>query len=148
VFTSADEAAARDMCLDMVRRDHGSAVTWHTPEPPLPDVGGTSIRAAQAWALEHLHCPVSLAEFAERAALNVRTFRRQFLAEVGMPPLQWLIQQRIDRARRLLAETDLSVEQVAARTGFGSHANLRTQFSRHVGLTPSTYRAMHRTPVR
>lgn len=76
--------------------------------------------------------------------MSVRTFTRRFRAEVGVPPGQWLLQQRLQRARQLLEETDLPVEQVAARTGFGTTVSLRQHFQTALGVSPSAYRSTFR----
>ncbi|MDA3645935.1 helix-turn-helix domain-containing protein [Saccharopolyspora indica] len=157
VLTSAGEASGIDLCLHMIRRDHGAAVANEvarmTVVPPHRDGGQaqyvlrpvpepqiSSTRRARAWALEHLDRPLSLRELAAQEAMSVRTFTRRFRDEVGISPLQWLTQQRIERARQLLEETDLPVERVAADAGFGTAASLRQHLQVALGVSPSAYR--------
>ncbi|RKT84146.1 Transcriptional regulator GlxA family, contains an amidase domain and an AraC-type DNA-binding HTH domain [Saccharopolyspora antimicrobica] len=157
VLTSAGEASGIDLCLHMIRCDHGAAVANEvarlTVVPPHRDGGQaqyilrpvpepqiSSTRRARAWALEHLDRPLSLRELAAQEAMSVRTFTRRFRDEVGISPLQWLTQQRIERARQLLEETDLPVERVAADAGFGTAASLRQHLQVVLGVSPSAYR--------
>lgn len=158
LLTSAGEAAGIDLCLHMIRCDHGASVAndvaRSTVVPPHREggqaqfiarpVAGTTTRsstaAARAWALRRLDRPVSLRELADREGMSVRTFTRRFREEVGLTPVQWLTQQRIERARQLLEETDLPVDRVAADAGFGSDASLRQHLQAALGVSPSAYR--------
>ncbi|GAA0423542.1 GlxA family transcriptional regulator [Streptomyces luteireticuli] len=161
VLTSAGAAAGVDLCLHIVRRDHGSAVAdrvaracvvppWRDGgqaqfvRRPVPDpaTGGTA--ATRAWALERLGEPLTLAALAAHAGMSVRTLTRRFRDEVGMSPGQWLAQQRVDRARHLLETTDWPVDLVAGRAGFGTGASLRGHFHGAVGVSPQTYRRTFR----
>lgn len=161
VLTSAGEASGIDLCLHMIRRDHGAAVAGdvarRTVVPPHREGGQaqyirrpvaeprlSSTGTARAWALEHLDRPISLRELAEREAMSVRTFSRRFREEVGLTPVQWLVQRRIDLACRLLEETDDSVDRVAARAGFGTAASLRGHLQAALGVSPGAYRATFR----
>lgn len=161
VLTSAGEAAGIDLCLHMIRRDHGAAVanavarrTVVPPhreggqaqfiERPVPEPRISSTTAARAWALEHLDRPLSLQELAARESMSVRTFTRRFRDEVGMSPVRWLTQQRIERARHLLEATDLPVDRVAERAGFGTATSLRQHLHAAIGVSPSAYRATFR----
>jgi transcriptional regulator GlxA family with amidase domain len=76
--------------------------------------------------------------------MNVRTFTRRFRDEVGISPVRWLTQQRIERARQLLEETDLPIDRIAADAGFGTAASLRQHFQAALCVPPSTYRATFR----
>ncbi|MDT0266842.1 helix-turn-helix domain-containing protein [Streptomyces sp. DSM 44915] len=161
VLTSAGCAAGLDLCLHMIRRDHGMAVandvarrtvvpphreggqTQYIREPvPQPASPGTA--TARDWALRRLGEPLTLAMLAEREAMSVRNFTRRFRVEVGMSPITWLTRQRVHFARELLEETELSVDRVAERTGLGSAANLRQHFHAALGVSPSAYRATFR----
>ncbi len=162
VLTSAGVAAGVDLCLHVVRRDHGAAVAnraarrcvvppWRAGgqsqfiERHVPAVTETSTAAARSWVVEHLDQRVDLAAMAARARMSVRTFTRRFRDETGQSPAQWLAQQRVDRARHLLETTDLPVDQVARRAGFGTGASLRAQMAAAVGVAPSAYRATFRS---
>ncbi|MFJ3306469.1 GlxA family transcriptional regulator [Streptomyces sp. NPDC086549] len=161
VLTSAGVAAGIDLCLHMVRRDHGTAianeVARRTVVPPhrdggqaqyihrpLPDPQMASTTAARAWALGRLHEPIQLRDMAEQEALSVRTFTRRFREEVGVSPGQWLTQQRVERARHLLESTDLSVDQVARDSGFGTAQSMRQHLQAALGVTPTAYRRTFR----
>ncbi|MGP3952663.1 GlxA family transcriptional regulator [Streptomyces sp. 7N604] len=164
VLTSAGVASGIDLCLHMIRRDHGSAVanevarsTVVAPhreggqaqfiQRPVPEPRLSSTGAARAWALEHLDRPLTLRELAARESMSVRTFSRRFREEAGMTPMQWLAQQRIERARQLLEETDLPVDRVAADAGFGTGASLRQHLQAALGVSPSAYRGTFRGPA-
>ncbi|WP_431873876.1 GlxA family transcriptional regulator [Amycolatopsis sacchari] len=161
VLTSAGVAAGIDLCLHLIRRDHGVAVanevargTVVAPHRdggqaqfiarPVPEPRSPSTRNARAWALRHLDRPLTLRELAAQDSMSVRTFTRRFRQEVGISPLQWLTQQRVERARRLLEETDLPVDRVAAESGFGTAASLRQHLQAALGVSPSAYRATFR----
>ncbi|WP_306212226.1 GlxA family transcriptional regulator [Actinoplanes sp. RD1] len=161
ILTSAGVGAGIDLCLHVVRSDHGSAVANTAARrcvvPPFRDggqaqyierpvpaarTGGTG--ATRAWALDRLAEPVSLEEMAGHATMSVRTFTRRFREETGLSPLKWLLQQRIDHARQLLEATDLAVDVVARRAGLGSATALRQHFQQSVGVAPAAYRRTFR----
>ncbi|TDD62099.1 helix-turn-helix domain-containing protein, partial [Actinomadura darangshiensis] len=163
VLTSAGEAAGIDLCLHMIRRDHGAAVAGdvarRTVVPPhreggqaqfiqlpVPEPRDASTGAARAWALARLDRPLTLAQLAARASMSVRTFTRRFRRETGVSPQVWLAGQRVELARRLLEESDLPVERVAERAGFGTAASLRQHLAAAIGVSPSAYRATFRGP--
>ncbi|MEJ8669850.1 MULTISPECIES: GlxA family transcriptional regulator [unclassified Streptomyces] len=165
VLTSAGVAAGIDLCLHMVRRDHGTAianeVARRTVVPPhrdggqaqyihrpVPDPQQASTTSARAWALGRLHEPIQLRDMAEQESMSVRTFTRRFREEAGVSPGQWLTQQRVERARHLLESTDLSVDQVAADAGFGTAQSMRQHLQTALGVTPTNYRRTFRTTSR
>lgn len=162
ILTSAGVAAGIDLCLHMVRRDHGTAiandVARRTVVPPhrdggqaqyihrpVPDPQQASTTTARAWALGRLHEPIQLRDMADQESMSVRTFTRRFREEVGISPGQWLTQQRVERARHLLESTDLSVDQVARDAGFGTAQSMRQHLQAALGVTPTTYRRTFRT---
>jgi transcriptional regulator GlxA family with amidase domain len=157
VLTSAGVAAGLDLCLHILRRDHGAAlanaiarrivVPPHREggqaqyiDRPVPDHAGGSLAATRAWALERLHEPLTVRALAAHAHVSERTFARRFSAETGVPVLRWLHAQRVDAARAALEATDASIDDVAHRCGFGTAANLRKHFHRAVSTTPTAYR--------
>ena len=159
VLTSAGLAAGIDLCVELVRADHGSeaavsvarrlVVAPHRDggqaqwlERPLP-APGEGLAATCQWALEHLADPLSIADLARHAGWAPRTLARHFAAQTGMAPLRWLTAARIREARRLLEATDLPVEVIAARCGLGTAANLRLHLARDAGTTPTAYRAAY-----
>src|SRR3954468_16132028 len=161
VLTSAGVAAGIDLCLHVVRRDHGAEVAARVArrivvaphrdggqaqfvDRPLPEAHGASLAATRAWALEHLDRPLDVATLARHAAFSERTFARRFRAETGTTPLQWLLRHRVLDGPRLLEGTDLPVEEVATRCGFGTAASLREHFARANATTPTAYRRAFR----
>ncbi|MFG2000228.1 GlxA family transcriptional regulator [Spirillospora sp. NPDC048911] len=157
LLTAAGVAAGIDLCLHLVRRDHGSAVAARTARGivmPLqrdggqaqfiqhedPQDTGTALQPTMAWMEANLHRPLTLDEIAQEAAVSVRTLTRRFRAQAGTTPLQWLLRARIHRAQQLLESTDLPVERIAAESGFGSPVTLRAHFARTVGASPLAYR--------
>ncbi|WP_189948789.1 GlxA family transcriptional regulator [Streptomyces roseolus] len=161
VLTSAGAASGVDVCLHLVRRDHGAAVANHVarvcvvppwrdggqaqyiehPVPP-PSVNGTS--ATRQWAMENLHEPLTLAQLAGHARMSLRTFIRRFNEEVGTSPGRWLIQQRVSRAQHLLETTDLPVDDIAGRVGFATGTSLREHLHAAIGVSPMAYRRTFR----
>lgn len=156
VLTSAGLSAGIDLSLHVIRRDHGVAVgervarhmvaaphrdggqaQFFRPEPPE---GSGSLEPTRHWALERLSEPLDVAAMARHAGVSPRTFARRFREETGTTPLQWLLAQRVLEARRLLEESDLPVEEVAWRCGFGTAASLREHFRRATTTTPTAYR--------
>ena len=105
-------------------------------------------RSVRVWANEQLHQPLSVAQLAHHANMSVRHFTRSFRAETGTSPSQWLVEQRVLAARRLLETPDLPIEQVATRAGFGSAAALRMHFAKLVRTTPVAYRRAFRGQAR
>lgn len=157
VLTSAGVAAGIDLCLHIVRRDHGTAianeVARRTVVPPhrdggqaqyiqrpIPEPQMATTTGARAWAAARLHEPIQLRDLAEQESMSVRTFTRRFREEVGVSPGQWLTQQRVERARHLLESTDLSVDQVARDAGFGTAQSMRQHLQAALGVPPTVYR--------
>lgn len=157
VLTSAGVAAGVDLCLHVVRRDFGTAVAnavaRRTVVPPhreggqaqyirrpLPEPQLAGTERARVWALDRLDQPLTLRQLAERESMSVRTFTRRFREEVGMSAGRWLTQQRVELARHLLESTDLSVDQVARKAGFGTGASMRQHLQLTLGVSPTAYR--------
>ncbi|MFD9021703.1 helix-turn-helix domain-containing protein, partial [Streptomyces sp. NPDC059570] len=109
-----------------------------------PHARASGTTTARAWALGRLHEPIQLRDMAEQEAMSVRTFTRRFREETGVSPGQWLTRQRIERARHLLESTDLSVDQVAQESGFGTAQSMRQHLQAALGVTPTAYRRTFR----
>ncbi|MEV4946336.1 helix-turn-helix domain-containing protein [Streptomyces sp. NPDC053755] len=167
ILTGAGAAAGFDLCLHLLRREYGAAaanaVARDLVLPPHRDGGQAQYLAAPvpedgederladvlAWARAHLHEPLPVAELARRALMSRRSFARRFTAATGTTPHAWVLGLRLARAEELLETTDLPVEEVARRVGYGSAAVLREQFVRRRGVPPRTYRrTFGRTPDR
>jgi transcriptional regulator GlxA family with amidase domain len=160
VLTSAGNAAGIDLCLHLVRRDHGAAVAnrvarrsvvapWRDGGQsqfmePIPDPEGPGTAPTRAWALERIGRPLTLADLAAHASMSVRTFTRRFRDETGLSPARWLTTQRVALARRLLESTDLPVERIAADAGFGTTTSLRQHLHAAIGVAPLAYRRTYR----
>ncbi|MEW2416967.1 helix-turn-helix domain-containing protein [Streptomyces sp. NPDC046866] len=161
LITSAGVAAGLDLCLHLVRRDLGAEVAAATARRivmPLQRDGGQAqyverpaaptdpgaLQPVMQWMESRLDRPLTLADIADHAKTSVRTLNRQFRAQTGTTPLQWLLRARIHRVRQLLETTDLPVTLLADRTGFGSPATLRHHFARHTGTSPHAYRSAFR----
>lgn len=157
VLTSAGVAAGIDLCLHLIRADHGAraanAVARQVVIAPHRDGGqaqyirqpvqpqaGMSLAATRSWAQNRLATPIRVRDLARHANVSERTFARRFRAETGTTPLRWLAAQRLAIARELLEDGALSVEEVARRCGLGSTDNFRLYFRRHLKTTPSAYR--------
>ena len=157
LITSAGTAAGIDACLHLVRRELGSEVTNKIARrmvvPPQRDGGQRQyidqpipVRCSEGfaphldWILSNLEKPHTVATLANRAHMSARTFARRFVEETGRTPMQWVTDQRVLYARRLLEETELDIDRVADRSGFGTSTLLRHHFRRIIGVTPSDYR--------
>jgi transcriptional regulator GlxA family with amidase domain len=160
VLTSAGLSAGIDLSLHVIREDFGAAagelVARHMVAPPHRDGGqaqffkpvasiaGGSLESTRRWIGDRLEQPLDVAAMAAHAGVSPRTFARRFREETGTTPLQWLLSQRVLEARRLLEASDLPVETVAWRTGFGTAASLRDHFRRSTATTPTAYRRSFR----
>ncbi|MDA1358170.1 helix-turn-helix domain-containing protein [Glycomyces luteolus] len=161
ILTSAGAGAAVDLCLHLVRRDHGSQVAnavarrcvvppWREGgqaqfiERPVPETSGIGTAEAREWALQHLDRPLSIDELARRARMSRRSFTRRFREETGQSPTQWLTVQRVELARQLLESSGLTVDQIARRAGLGTGVSLRQHLRALLGVSPSAYRRTFR----
>lgn len=161
VFTSAGLAAGLDLCLHLIRTDHGAAVAnkvaRHCVIPParegtqaqfidvpVPVRGTGSTVGTRDWAVRNLHENLAVEVLARRAGMSVRTFNRRFREETGQTPGAWILRRRLDRARELLEATELSVDAVARDSGLGTGASLRAHLRRDTGMTPLGYRRVFR----
>ena len=158
VLTSAGSAAGLDLCLHIVRQDHGAAVAndvarrlvlaphrdggqqQFVATPIAREAGNGRLTALLDWLPAHLDEPLTAADLARRAGMSLRAFQRRFRETVGTTPGEWLIRQRVARVRELAETTQLPMERLAAEAGFGSVETLRHHFRRLVGTTPGRYR--------
>ncbi|MEW1914685.1 helix-turn-helix domain-containing protein [Kitasatospora sp. NPDC085895] len=158
IVTGAGAGAGFDLCLHLLRREHGAALANAVARDmvlpshrdggqaqylaaPVPE-DGRDERLAEVlgWARGHLHEPLPVAELANRALMSKRSFARRFAAATGTTPHAWLRSLRLSRAEELLETTDLPVEEIAHRVGYASAAVLREQFVRRRGVPPRSYR--------
>jgi transcriptional regulator GlxA family with amidase domain len=157
VLTSAGAASGIDLCLHLVRRDHGVALSNYVARRlvaapyrsggqaqfvprSVPEPLGDVFASTREWALARLDEPITLDQLARNANVSARTFSRRFLDDTGYTPMQWVLRARVDLARELLESSALGVEQIAATVGLGTGANLRMHFQRILGTSPNEYR--------
>lgn len=157
VATSAGTGAGIDLCLHLAGSNHGAAyaaqIARNTVLPPhregsrlqyatqpAPARADKSLAPLLEWATSQLDTQLTLGLLAGHAGLSSRTLARRFAEQLGTSPGQWLLGQRLDAARALLEQTDLSVEAIATRVGLSSAVNLRRRFRAHLGTTPGAYR--------
>ncbi|MQS07326.1 GlxA family transcriptional regulator [Streptomyces alkaliphilus] len=162
VFTSAGKAAAMDLCLHLVRLDHGSSVANAVARrlvvpphreggqaqfvtTPVPAPGDPPLADLFPWVMARLDQPLTVEDLARRTRMSTRHLGRLFRSATGTTPLRWLLTQRVHRARELLETTNDSVETIAGATGMGTAATLRRHFTRAVGVPPDTYRRTFRS---
>ncbi|WP_411104076.1 helix-turn-helix domain-containing protein [Streptomyces sp. cmx-4-9] len=162
VLTSAGKAAAMDLCLHLVRLDHGSAVANTVARrlvvpphraggqaqfvtAPVPAQDDHPLGGLLPWAVERLDMPLTVEDLARRANMSSRHLGRHFRSVTGTTPLQWLLTQRIRRAQELLETTGDSVDAIAEATGMGTAATLRRHFNRTIGVPPDSYRRTFRS---
>jgi transcriptional regulator GlxA family with amidase domain len=163
ILTSAGVAGGIDLCIHLIRRDHGFEVASRAARrvvmPPQREGGqaqfvrhhevaetGGGFAEVLHWMQENLHTPIGLDQIAARANVSTRTLVRRFPEETGLTALQWLIRERVRRAQLLLESTAFSIEEIAVQTGFRDAARLRQHFKPQVGTTPQAYRRSFRVP--
>ncbi|MCR5976672.1 helix-turn-helix domain-containing protein [Gordonia jinghuaiqii] len=163
VLTSAGTASAIDACLHLVRERLGAEVAndvarslvvaphrdggqaQYTRRPVPSTATGNPIGDLIHWALQHLHEPLTVERLASHASMSRRSFVRNFKSVTGATPAQWVLRQRLDLARVLLETSDLSIDAIAQRSGFGSSVTMRQNFAAAFGTSPMTYRRQFRT---
>ncbi|MDV3124287.1 helix-turn-helix domain-containing protein [Mycobacterium sp. 21AC1] len=160
VLTSAGLAAGIDLCLHIIRTDHGAQVANDVARycvvPPwreggqaqfidrrVPVTDQESTAATREWALNRLHEDLTVVRLARHAHMSSRTFSRRFQEETGQAPGTWIRNRRLDRARELLESRDLPVDEVARLSGLGTAGNLRHHLRRGLGMSPSSYRKVY-----
>jgi transcriptional regulator GlxA family with amidase domain len=160
ILTSAGIAAGIDLCLHIIRSDHGAqvanVVAKYCVVPPrrlggqaqfmdrqVPGPDNYSTASTRQWALQHLDEELTVQRLAQHAKMSPRTFNRRFREETGQSPGLWVRRCRIDRARELLESRDLPIDEVARLSGLGSAGNLRHHLRRGVGMSPSSYRKVY-----
>ena len=157
VLTSAGSAAGLDLCLHIVRSDHGTEVANNVArrlvlaphreggqrqfiESPVTCRGSSGSLEKLDWLSSHIEDDLNVADLARFAGMSMRSFQRRFRATTGLTPSAWLIRQRVEHARRLTETTALTVEEVATSSGFRTVETFRYHFRRPAGTTPTDYR--------
>jgi AraC family transcriptional regulator, transcriptional activator FtrA len=164
ILTSAGSAAGLDLCLHLVRRDYGPRIANQVArrlvmaphrnggqaqfiERPLQARPDNRLADVITHLSERVHEPFTIASMARAAAMSPRTFIRRFRDATGRSPAEWLIDARVERARELLETSDLNIDAIAERCGFGTSATLRHHFRRKLSLSPLAYRARFAQPL-
>lgn len=163
VLTSAGSAAGLDLCLHIIRQDHGAAIAnavarrlvtqphraggqaqfIEAPMVKVPDDDG--IARSMAWALEHLTEPITVDTLAQLAHMSPRTYLRHFARSAGTSPIRWLINQRVHASLALLETTNAAIDHIAAAVGFDTPVTYRHHFGRIMHTSPVAYRRAFRT---
>jgi len=165
IYTSAGISAGIDLALAWVEEDCGAGLAHEAARELvlfLRRPGGqpqvsvslasqasemTSIRELQIWIAEHLERRLSVEDLSDRMAMSVRNFERVFTREVGTTPSQYVLQMRVEAARRQLERTEKGLKQVASAAGFGSVDVMRRAFVRLLGITPRRYRKLAQSSI-
>jgi transcriptional regulator GlxA family with amidase domain len=158
VYTSAGVTAGIDLALALVEEDLGRRVARDVARSLVLFVrrpGGQaqfsaslagqaaerrSLRELQEWLADNLDQDLSVAALAERAYMSPRNFARVFAREVGATPASYVESLRLERGRLLLETTELQLEEIARRCGFGTVETLRRVFTRRLRVGPNDYR--------
>jgi transcriptional regulator GlxA family with amidase domain len=157
VYTSAGTAAGLDLCLHLMRTEHGAEVANTVArrmvvpphraggqaqyiDVPVPPSGSDGLSELMDGLLLELECAHTVNTMAARVNMSPRTFARRFNEATGTTPHSWLLRQRVLFARRQLESTREPIEVIAQRCGFGNAALLRHHFQRHTGVAPTEYR--------
>ncbi|WP_405495115.1 GlxA family transcriptional regulator [Nocardia sp. NBC_00511] len=158
VATSAGAGAGMDLCLHLVRQDHGAAhaalIARHMVMPPHREGGqaqyapppppSDALDGLLEWTAARLGTSLSVGDMAAHLNVSPRTLARRFTDQLGTSPGAWLLSRRVIEARALLEDTELPVDAIATRVGLTSAVNLRRRFRNQVGTTPGAYRRAFR----
>jgi AraC family transcriptional activator FtrA len=159
VMTSAGTASGLDLCIELLRRDHGAAVANDVARRMViaphreggqaqfvrakpPSTTDRSLGPVLMWGLEHLDEGIGATELAAAHHISTRTLSRYFREQLGSSPTRWLVEQRVRRAQELLEQTSFTIAQIAPMAGFESTSTLRSHFVSVVGISPRDYRRL------
>jgi transcriptional regulator GlxA family with amidase domain len=162
IITSAGASAGIDMCLHLIRKDHGQSIAARAARlavAPLSRDGGQaqfirheapqssdSLAPLLEWMTANLHREMDVEMLARRAQTSPRTFARRFREQTGTTPLQWLLTARVRQAQEMLETSRRTIDDIAFRCGFESPVTFRTRFRKVVGLNPSAFRQRFAKP--
>jgi AraC family transcriptional regulator, transcriptional activator FtrA len=158
IFTSAGSAAGLDLCLHLIRRDHGEraanatarylVIAAHRDGDQAQYVHAEPLEESAAWLdnlriwlRKNLRRSLTLPELGRATNLSPRTLARRFERDVGTTPMRWVATERIAAAKELLEATDLTVDRISSEVGFGAPVTFRTTFTQEVGISPGRYRS-------
>ena len=163
VVTSAGSAAAIDCCLHLIRKDHGadtaaliarsmvtaphrSGTQSQFATSPTMRAGDDPLSTALNEAALHIADVRSVGDLATLARISRRSLERHLQARIGVTPGEWIADQRLIAACRLLETTPRSVEEIAGLVGYGSASSMRRALADKRQTTPTAYRRLFRTP--
>lgn len=134
------ETLATDLALHIIENysERKLSVNGHKA-----GISKQSIKTAIQYINDNLEKNISLADLARTVGISKYHFARQFKMSTGMPPHQYIIKVRINRAKELLSKSELSIAQIAYKLGFSSQSHLNFHFHRLIGKTPKNYRKEH-----
>ncbi len=153
---SAGSAAGIDLGIEVIRGDFGYEVANQVARRLVIAAhrnGGQSqfvetpvlerpnqFAATLDWALSHLDQDIDVNLLAQKANMSRRTFDRKFRASLNQTPKEWLTQQRLNLAKKLLESTNDSIERVANDAGFENATTMRHNFRKYLQLSPTQFR--------
>jgi transcriptional regulator GlxA family with amidase domain len=165
IYTSAGVSSGIDLCLAMVEEDYGRDIAirvarrlvFYLSRPgyqsqfgnllPLYETKNIAAKL-QDWLKDHLQETLDIVRLAEHLSMSTRNFTRVFHKQTGMPPAKFVEKFRVEAARKLLENTDISLERISERCGLVSLVGMRRTFLRHLNVTPSDYRRTFRTALK
>ena len=158
IYTSAGISAGMDLTLAWVEEDCGAAIAQEIAREFVLFLRRSgkqnqvsvslsaqasemkAIQELQLWIAENFHKKLSMQMMAERVAMSVRNLERVFIREIGETPSEYLLQVRVEAAKRQLDRSDRGLKQIASACGFASVTGMRRAFQRSIGITPHQYR--------
>jgi transcriptional regulator GlxA family with amidase domain len=156
---AAGVAAGIDLCLSLVEEDLGLDIALRAARSLVLFVrrsGGEhqfstalafqntskiSLRELPIWIVEHLAEPLNIEELASKLGMSVRNFSRTFAREFGSSPVKFVTKMRLETAKRLLMDSEKSIDEIAAECGFGSVDTMQRSFRQETGRVPGAFRA-------
>jgi len=153
---SAGSSAAIDLGIEVIRSQYGYQIANQVArrlvlaahrsggqsqfvEAPVPKPA-SQFSETLDWAIAHIGDTIEVSQLADQANMTRRTFDRHFRKTLNMSPKEWLICQRLERAKNLLESTEQNIDVIAHHSGFETAMAMRHNFRKYMGLSPSTYR--------
>jgi len=153
---SAGSSAAIDLGIEVIRSQYGYRIANQVArrlvlaahrsggqsqfvEAPVPKPA-SQFSETLDWAIEHIGETIEVSQLADQANMTRRTFDRHFRKTLNMSPKEWLIGQRLERAKTLLESTEKNIDVIAHHSGFETAMAMRHNFRKYMNLSPSSYR--------
>jgi AraC family transcriptional regulator len=131
------EALATALAVHLLRR---YAIGRPLDQPWHGGLTPSKLHGVTAYILAHLEHPLSLVELAAVAQMSPAHFARLFKGATGKTPHQYVLQCRTERAKHLLTETTLPLQEIGAQVGYADHSHFTALFRQSVATTPKAYR--------